>query len=102
MFGLPSLALVKGSSPPPKKAKSERGTCKTIDDCQDIGDKREEELFANSDDEAAVKKTAQGDRFKDITIGEGAEVAFGSIVTLKYRVLRLGKRSRDGVSGGTD
>jgi len=95
----PASALVKGSAPPPKKSKSERGSCKSIDECEAAGEKRSEELFADSEDGENVQKTSKGDRFKDIVIGEGAEVGFGSEVSMKYRVLRLGKRSRDGLSG---
>lgn len=38
--------------------------------------------------------------YKDIIVGTGPKAAPGSEVTVKYRVLRLGKRSRDGLSGG--
>jgi hypothetical protein len=38
--------------------------------------------------------------YKDIIVGTGPKAVSGSEVTVKYRVLRLGKRSRDGLSGG--
>ena len=43
--------------------------------------------------------TKQGDRFKDLALGSGAEVTPGATVELRYRVMRSGKRSRDGISG---
>ena len=97
---LSSFALVKGSAPPPKKVKTERGTCKTIDECEAVGRQREEELFGTtSGDDVNIRKTEKGDRYKDIVVGGGPVATLGSNVTIKYRVLRQGKRSSDGLSG---
>ena len=95
----PSWALVKGSAPPPKKSKSERGSCKTIDECEEVGRQREEALFGSTEDAADVQKTDKGDRYKDLVVGSGPVADRGSQVSIKYRVLRLGKRSSDGLSG---
>lgn len=93
-------ALVKGSSPPPKKSSSYSRKCKTIDECEEIGREKEEALFDTAqDDLAAVQKTSSGDEYRDLSVGAGSEVKVGSEVQLKYRVLRLGKRSSDGLSG---
>lgn len=95
----PAAALVKGSAPPPKTKKAERGSCKTMDECEAVGVARSDELFADSADGAPVLSTPEGDRYKDLIFGTGPAAARGSEVTVKYRVLRLGKRSRDGLSG---
>ena len=34
-------ALVKGSAPPPKASRGEKRTCKTIDECEEVGRQRE-------------------------------------------------------------
>ena len=64
-----------------------------------MGRQREAELFGSTDDAADVQKTAAGDRYKDIVVGEGPVASPGSQVAIKYRVLRQGKRSSDGLSG---
>ena len=91
---------MKGSAPPPKAAKLEKRTCKTIDECEEIGRKKEAELFDEADEES-ISKTKAGDAYRDLVQGEGggSPVQDGSVVEVKYRVLRLGKRSRDGLSG---
>ena len=75
-----ATALVKGSAPPPKKIKSERSKCTSIEECESIGEKRSEELFADSEDEENLKKTSAGDIFKDIVVGTGKVVGPGSQV----------------------
>lgn len=69
----PSTALVKGSAPPVNKVKSERGSCKNIDECEQVGKIRTDELFADIEDDSSVQLTSRGDRFKDIVIGTGKE-----------------------------
>lgn len=92
-------ALVKGSAPPKGgKKKAARSGCSSIDDCQQLGDIKEASLFAEVDP-ASIKVTAAGDRFIDFDVGTGAAVTDGSVATVRYRVLRLGKRARDGLSG---
>ena len=43
----PSLAnaLVKGSAPPPKASRGEKRTCKTIDECEEVGRQRAAAAF---------------------------------------------------------
>lgn len=91
-------SLVKGSSPPAKGAKRERPTCSSVDECRSLGEAREAELF-ESVNEADIQRTPSGDRFIDLTLGTGKTVAVGDVAQLRFRVLRLGKRSRDGLSG---
>mmetsp|Transcript_44938 Transcript_44938/g.123197 ORF Transcript_44938/g.123197 Transcript_44938/m.123197 type:complete len:194 (-) Transcript_44938:376-957(-) len=57
------------------------------------------EMF-NTDDLAESEKTTAGDAYRDLVVGTGEdEVKAGAAVDIKYRVLRLGKRSSDGLSG---
>jgi hypothetical protein len=55
----PAAALVKGSVPPPKTKKAERGTCRTIDECEAVGSARSDELFADSNGGAAALTTPE-------------------------------------------
>jgi hypothetical protein len=50
---------VKGSAPPPKTKKAERGSCKTMDECEAVGVARSDELFADSGDGATVLSTSE-------------------------------------------
>jgi hypothetical protein len=103
----PAQALVKGVPPPEgygrgggKKDLGLDDTGKKITNKQDaleIGREREAKLFDK--DSGKFEATEEGDRFREVTTGKGAEVGEGSKVSIKYRVLRLGKRSRDGLSG---
>jgi len=103
----PAEALVKGVAPPEgygrgggKKDLSLNADGKKITNKQEaleIGREREAALFSKEDGKFSV--TEEGDRYRDEKVGEGEEVGEGSVVNIKYRVLRLGKRSRDGLSG---
>jgi len=92
-------ALVKGLAPPENYGKGREGASKptNIQEARERGAKREAELFDK--DSGEFQKTPSGDRYRDIVVGTGAEVKTGSEADIKYRVLRLGKRSRDGLSG---
>uniref|UniRef100_A0A7S4KNQ0 PPIase FKBP-type domain-containing protein n=1 Tax=Guillardia theta TaxID=55529 RepID=A0A7S4KNQ0_GUITH len=93
-------ALVKGIAPPPDFGKKKDLPTKkitNIQEAQEYGAQREATLFDKQDGNFSVTK--EGDRYRDVRIGTGAEVKPGSEVEIKYRVLRLGKRSRDGLSG---
>ena len=89
-----TMALVKGSAPPPRKETKERKKCRNIDDCEDIG--RESSVFLET---LPFETTREGVRFRDVVVGEGPPVTKGDVVSLKYRVMRLGKRSSDNLSG---
>lgn len=95
----PASALVKGSAPPKGGgAKRQRSSCSSVDECQALGDAKEATLFAEVDP-ASIKITKGGDRYIDNVVGTGAAVTEGSVARVRYRVLRLGKRARDGLSG---
>lgn len=103
----PAEALVKGVAPPEgygrgggKKDLSLTDDGKRITNKQEaleIGREREAKLFDK--DAGKFSTTEDGDRYREETEGKGEEVDEGSQVSIKYRVLRLGKRSRDGLSG---
>mmetsp|Transcript_21963 Transcript_21963/g.70739 ORF Transcript_21963/g.70739 Transcript_21963/m.70739 type:complete len:309 (-) Transcript_21963:1302-2228(-) len=93
----PALALVKGSAPPPKTGPKER-KCKSIDECEALGE-RERAKAAEGADET-IERTRGGDRYRDLAVGQGGKaVAEGDAVEIRYRVMRLGTKARDGLSG---
>ncbi|CAN0056791.1 unnamed protein product [Scytosiphon promiscuus] len=97
--GVPSAsALVKGNAPPPgynKKRGSGYGN----------GEAEASATAGSTPEEGDVAKTFSvtnsGIRFKDLKIGDGAEVKPTNVVNMRYRVEKLGKRSYDGISGET-
>ena len=93
-------ALVKGVAPPPSSKPKERPKCKTIDECQALQDaviEKERELTAD----APPLPTQNGLRYIDLSEGNADAQAArtGDTVTVKYKVLKAGKRSYDGLSG---
>lgn len=106
----PANALVKGNAPPPKKKVSDGGEgvkCVNVEECQEMA-YQAEALRAKQEAERAASgpqpKVAGGTKYLDIAdesnIGEDAKVAkAGDNVDVHYRVLKLGKRSYDGLSG---
>ncbi|CAM9531610.1 unnamed protein product, partial [Hapterophycus canaliculatus] len=94
----PASALVKGNAPPPgynKKRGSGYGNGEA-EASATAGATSEEGDAART---FSVTKT--GIRFKDLKIGDGPEVKPASVVDMRYRVEKLGKRSYDGISGET-
>lgn len=98
----PAHALVKGMTPPPpKKVSDGKPTCTNMDDCQaqaeaKAAQRRAEQAAAQAE---PTMKTPGGVRYRDLTEGTGQTVQNGDEVTLYYQVLKLGKRSFDGLSG---
>ncbi|CAE7216152.1 ANK1 [Symbiodinium pilosum] len=97
-------ALVKGS-PPPKgyglgKGIKEAADCRSMTECEELGRQREEEKYGTKM-EKTYKVTASGARYKDMKPGNEADgvAKAGDDLKLRYRVMRAGKRSYDGVSG---
>lgn len=93
----PSFALVKGSAPPPKMSAPKERKCKSIDECEALGEKKEQEMLAS--ERTDYERTSGGDRFRDLAVGSGKAAAEGDAVAIRYRVMRLGTRARDGLSG---
>jgi hypothetical protein len=94
---MPALALVTGSKPPEGGFKAKKTKCKNIDACEAAGEKAADQKFGS--EEVAFERTGGGDRFRDLTPGTGRKAAQGDAVEIRYRVMRLGTRARDGLSG---
>lgn len=97
----PALALVKGNAPPSsKKQLSERPKCKNVEECQEMAERKalEEDAMPKG---PPPKVTKKGTRYIDMDEGNVSKgtVKDGDEVTLYYKVLKLGKRSYDGLSG---
>jgi len=95
-------ALVKGNAPPPKKGPSEERKCRNVEECQEMA----ERLASKADEEAKANMvpasfTKKGTRYRELVDGaEGGKIAKeGDKATIYYKVLKLGKRSFDGLSG---
>jgi hypothetical protein len=100
-----SDALVKGVAPPPKIAKTTTDTnskpkCTNVEECQAMAERREQELKEEEERLPPPQITKEGTRFRDIQLGEGDyQVEIGDVVKMYFKVLKLGKRSYDGISG---
>lgn len=99
----PAHALVKGVAPPPPRSKTDNNNkpkCTNIEECQAMAEKRQQEQAAAFlDENDPPQTTAGGTRYRDLTVGKGRTAKEGDQVTLSYKVLKLGKRSFDGLSG---
>mmetsp|Transcript_25873 Transcript_25873/g.54689 ORF Transcript_25873/g.54689 Transcript_25873/m.54689 type:complete len:319 (+) Transcript_25873:221-1177(+) len=107
----PASALVKGNAPPPKKKSDGEGVkCRNVEECQEMAEKAET-LRAQQEAERAAagpkpQVTSTGTKYLDIadesgssTDGEAKVAKAGDAVDIHYKVLKLGKRSYDGLSG---
>jgi hypothetical protein len=114
-------ALVRGNPPPPPKAKlqqqqssstTEGGDpatapavkCTNVEECQALAELREQrERESAQANQIPVSVTKAGTRYRDLvaapTDAGAAVVRDGDTVELYYKVLKLGKRSYDGISG---
>jgi len=97
-------ALVKGVAPPPKRKAGDGALkCTNVDECQALAERKEEELKLERDKNAEPTfVTSKGNiRYKDTEIGKAGDsvVEEGNEVTLYFKILKLGKRSYDGISG---
>lgn len=100
VIATPVSALVKGNAPPPKTSVSDKPKCTNVEECQAAAEKREQaerELAANNS--VSYQVTPGGIKYIDLKDGNGPIVRDGDEVELFYKVLKLGKRSYDGLSG---
>ena len=97
----PGNALVKGNAPPSTmKPGGNKPKCTNVEECQALAELKEQEEREMADAKRVpTKKTKGGVIYRDETEGSGAEAKDGDDVTLYYKVLKLGKRSYDGLSG---
>lgn len=105
-----AYALVKGNAPPPPKKPSsnEERKCRNVEECQEMAErlakKQEEEAKANM---TPPSVTARGTRYRDLVEATPSENGLTSLkiakegdrATIYFKVLKLGKRSYDGLSG---
>ena len=115
---LASHALVKGNAPPSKSSppgSSPEKKCRNVEECQEQAERLAQQKLEEEMANATPPKVAPGgSRYKDIvevgaggssegeegSTGSGIRVAkAGETVELRYKVLKLGKRSYDGLSG---
>mmetsp|Transcript_11876 Transcript_11876/g.34066 ORF Transcript_11876/g.34066 Transcript_11876/m.34066 type:complete len:344 (+) Transcript_11876:93-1124(+) len=107
----PSYALVKGVAPPPKKsASSDKPKCTNVEECQALAEQRATEERAREESGPPPLVTKGGVKYRDLEVGTialdpetGADVSTsakeGDDVSVYFKVLKLGKRSYDGLSG---
>lgn len=100
----PSFALVKGNAPPPKtKEAAQKLTCSNVQECEEQRDRQQrEQTLLESSITTPVKATASGTRYKDLRQGKDGDnftADVGDTVAIRYKVLKIGKRSSDGLSG---
>lgn len=107
----PAFALVKGVAPPPsRKVGDQKPKCRNLDECQALAEERERQQLlqqeaTTADDQqggggGAIQTTSGGVRYRDLVVPPtGDAVRVGDEVTMAYKVLKLGKRSYDGLSG---
>lgn len=101
-WGSAARALIKGNAPPTGygvgKNLTEKAVCTVKEECQETGRKREDELFSQA---VKYEMTPSGARFYDMAPGskEAGVIKQGDVARVKYRVMRQGKRSQDGLSG---
>ncbi|CAM9436649.1 unnamed protein product, partial [Chrysoparadoxa australica] len=98
-----ATALIKGNAPPPtynKKKEKKDERFKSMTEAEEFGQKKEDQMMSQTAEQAAFSRTKSGVRYRDITEGSGGKaVKEDSTVSIRYRVLKLGKRSYDGLSG---
>jgi hypothetical protein len=97
-------ALIKGNTPPPKtKSSIEKLKCTNIDECQALGEQQQHDVEQAQRELALLSPpllTRKGVKYRDVQPGTGTTlVQPGDQVSLAYKVLKLGKRSYDGLSG---
>jgi hypothetical protein len=110
----PALALVKGNAPPPPKkvgggsssggdTNNTKPKCTNVEECQAQAEVREQEARELASQGPPPLVTASGTKYRDIetgTSGGGSDVVKeGDDVQVYFKVLKLGKRSYDGLSG---
>lgn len=71
-----------------------------MEECQAMAEKREqEEVAAMAETAVPSLVTPGGTRYLEVAVGQGRTAKAGDDVTITYKVLKLGKRSFDGLSG---
>lgn len=97
----PRTSSCEGGTAPTGAATATTGNkCRNVEECQELAEKREREERATAlANQEPISVTGNGVRYRDLQEGTGAKVQEGDAVVLHYKVLKLGKRSYDGLSG---
>jgi hypothetical protein len=99
----PAVALVKGVAPPKKggAGAGDKPKCTNVEECQALAEQREAELRAKEEAGPPPLMTASGVKYRDLEDGktDGPSAKVGDLVSVYFKVLKLGKRSYDGLSG---
>ena len=104
----PAHALVKGNAPPPPKKGGDERKCRNVGECQEMAERtasQQEEIMKSQ--MLPPKVTALGTRYRDMDPETSIDVQLepdrlvkaGNTVSIRYKVLKLGKRSYDGLIG---
>ncbi|KAL3917231.1 MAG: hypothetical protein SGILL_004810, partial [Bacillariaceae sp.] len=81
-------------------AAGDKPKCTNVEECQAQAEKREAELRAMEDAGPPPMVTKGGVKYRDVEDGKSSDaVQNGDEVNLYFKVLKLGKRSYDGLSG---
>lgn len=97
-------ALVKGNAPPPKKKSSdEQRKCTNVEECQEMAERlasqQEEEARLNAVPAQVAPKGTKYLEVVSVKDDSAGVVKEGDYASVHYKVLKLGKRSFDGLSG---
>mmetsp|Transcript_27323 Transcript_27323/g.54669 ORF Transcript_27323/g.54669 Transcript_27323/m.54669 type:complete len:306 (+) Transcript_27323:116-1033(+) len=98
----PAEALVRGSAPPPPRkigSTSER-KCVNLEECQELADRAAQEIVNAERALPPPSVTSRGTRYRELISSESDVIAkTGDTVSIRYKILKSGKRSYDGISG---
>jgi len=104
-------AIVKGNAPPPiMKPLSKKTSCRNVEECQEMAERATQEEADKMRAKITPPDVApRGTRYRNLDDDENEEKStesskvitakIGDTVTVYYKVLKLGKRSYDGLSG---
>jgi hypothetical protein len=83
------------------KPSGEKLKCTNVEECQAMAERKQEEESSLKIQGPPPKISQRGTRYIDMDIGDESKssVKDGDEVTVYYKVLKLGKRSYDGLSG---
>lgn len=98
----PANALVKGNAPPAgvKPGGSNKVKCTNVEECMEQAERKEQSERELADTaRVPLKRTKGGVIYRDEVEGTGATAKDGDDVKVYFKVLKLGKRSYDGLSG---
>jgi len=74
--------------------------CASLMECEELGAENRLKEFGDPN-KMTFEKTVSGARYKDYEVGDASKgvAAVGKTIGIRYRVMRSGKRSTDGLSG---